>query len=224
MTDSTLIRWIDGEAPAGTSSGTTWGMPFPRGTVHGPDALTVTDAGGARVPSQAWPLATWPDGSLKWAGIALPATDSPSASYQVGHDAGAAPSGGDAPPSGVQEAQGAPGAHGGARVSVAESPGAFTVDTGALQMEISRSGSTLFTSLTSGRDEEDPSVSSLIDTWIQLDNENEAGQMRRTLFVRKARGMAHSGTVRRLHLADDGITLRNTHGDPGIGQEGGERR
>ena len=141
MTDSTLIRWIDGEAPAGTSNGTTWGMPFPRGAVHGPEALRVADAGGARVASQAWPLATWPDGSLKWAGIALPATDSPSASYQVRYDAGAAPSDGDAPPSGTPEALR------GARVSVTESPDALTVDTGALQMVISRSGSTLFTSL-----------------------------------------------------------------------------
>ncbi len=78
MTDSTLIRWIDGQAPAEISGGTTWGMPFARGSVPGADALSVADAAGAPLPSQAWPLATWPDGSLKWAGIALPATDTPS--------------------------------------------------------------------------------------------------------------------------------------------------
>jgi hypothetical protein len=74
MTDSTLIRWIDGEAPAEISGGTTWGMPFASGTVAGTGALSVEDAAGSPVPSQSWPLATWPDGSLKWAGITLAAT------------------------------------------------------------------------------------------------------------------------------------------------------
>jgi hypothetical protein len=141
MTDSTMIRWIDGGTPAAISGGTTWGMPFARGTVPAASALRVTDAGGTAVPSQAWPLATWPDGSLKWAGLALPATDTPSAGYRVEYDAGAAPSGGGLPPSSV------PPAVPGARVSVTESGETVTVDTGVLQMVIRRGGSTLFSEL-----------------------------------------------------------------------------
>ncbi|MDQ0767556.1 hypothetical protein QF031_000305 [Pseudarthrobacter defluvii] len=135
MTDSTLIRWIDGQAPTEISGGTTWGMPFARGTVPGTEALTVTDATGTNVPSQAWPLATWPDGSLKWAGIALPATDSPSDTYRVAADGGTATAA-SRPPSDASS------------VTVTEGADALTVDTGVLQMVIHRSGSTLFTSLT----------------------------------------------------------------------------
>ncbi len=196
MTDSTLIRWIDGEAPAGTSSGTTWGMPFPRGAVHGPDALTVTDAGGARVPSQAWPLATWPDGSLKWAGIALPATDSPSASYQVRHDAGAAPSEGDAPPSGVPDSGAGSEAMGGARVTVTENPDALTVDTGALQMVISRSGHTLFSSLT--RDGRTVARDARLVSLLQDGIPEEAGTASREQFTGEVTAVAleQDGPVR----------------------------
>ena len=85
MTETTL-NWLDGGAPAALSGGTTWGMPFARGSVAGAGGISVADAAGRTVPSQAWPLATWPDGSLKWAGIALPATDAPSAHYNVTSD------------------------------------------------------------------------------------------------------------------------------------------
>ena len=132
MADS-LIRWIDGQAPT-EIGGTTWGMPFPRGTVRGVEALAVTDATGTRAPSQAWPLATWPDGSLKWAGIALPATEAPSDSYQVTSD-------GDTTTAASQPASD------GASVRVTERADALVVDTGVLEMVINRSGSTLFSSL-----------------------------------------------------------------------------
>jgi len=134
MTDSTLIRWIDGQAPTEISGGTTWGMPFARGTVPGTGALAVTDASGMSVPSQVWPLATWPDGSLKWAGIALPATDSPSGTYHVTSDGGTTAAAGQ-PPSGAGS------------VAVTEGADALVVDTGVLRMVINRSGSTLFSSL-----------------------------------------------------------------------------
>ena len=134
MTDNTLIRWIDGQAPTEISGGTTWGMPFARGSVPGADALAVADAAGTSLPSQAWPLATWPDGSLKWAGIALPATDTPSGTYQVRADAGA-------PTAGRQPAPG------GTDVTVTEDAGVLTIDTGILRMVINRGGSTLFSSL-----------------------------------------------------------------------------
>jgi circadian clock protein KaiC len=69
----------------------------------------------------------------------------------------------------------------------------------------------LFTSLVSRHDNEDPAVSSLIDTWIQLDNENVDGTLCRSLYVRKSRGMAHSGRVRRLHLGATGINLSDAN-------------
>jgi hypothetical protein len=148
MTDSTIIRWIDGDAPAEISGGTTWGMPFPRGAVSGTGTLAVADDEGTRVPSQVWPLATWPDGSLKWAGIALPATDSPSPSYRVTYDDGAAPSEGNVPPSGTNGSPCTNDSQTRHGVTVTKTAEDITVDTGKLQMVIKHSGSTLFSTLT----------------------------------------------------------------------------
>lgn len=48
-------------------------MPWPRGAIKKDQAFTLTDANGGTIPLQSWPLAYWPDGSLKWIGFAAPA-------------------------------------------------------------------------------------------------------------------------------------------------------
>ncbi|GMA27869.1 Tat pathway signal sequence domain protein [Arenivirga flava] len=73
------LRWLDGEPPAWLPAGATWGLPLPRGTVADAAGLRLTDPSGAAVPAQFWPLATWPDGSLKWAGAAIGAGRPPAA-------------------------------------------------------------------------------------------------------------------------------------------------
>ncbi|WP_285241858.1 Tat pathway signal sequence domain protein [Pseudarthrobacter sp. MEB009] len=169
MTVNTPIRWLDGEAPAEISGGTTWGMPFARGSVAGPELLNVTDDLGAPVSSQAWTLATWPDGSLKWAGLALPASSTPAAGYRVGAGGSAAGAGGSAAGTGEGgpgTGEGGPGTgEGGPGVDhtsgrdaaaatpgpvlhITEAPDAITVNTGKLRMVLPRSGTTLFSSLT----------------------------------------------------------------------------
>ena len=70
------LRWLDGEAPADTA-GVTWGAPLPRGVVTDPARLRVRETAGEQRPAQFWPLATWPDGSLKWVGCAIGATAAP---------------------------------------------------------------------------------------------------------------------------------------------------
>ncbi|MBQ9661260.1 MAG: hypothetical protein IJV37_08415 [Bacteroidales bacterium] len=55
----------------GAPQGTAWGVPFAKGAVRPAEtAFTLTDANGRTIPSSAWTLATWPDGSLKWLGMA----------------------------------------------------------------------------------------------------------------------------------------------------------
>jgi circadian clock protein KaiC len=68
---------------------------------------------------------------------------------------------------------------------------------------------TVFTSLQHNPISEDPSVSSLIDNWVQLRNLESDWQRDRGLFIQKARGMAHSNQVRGFVLTDDGIKLRD---------------
>ncbi|MEM9964529.1 MAG: hypothetical protein AAGC58_04195, partial [Asticcacaulis sp.] len=67
----TDLIWLDG-APPKNFEGVTLGVPWPRGALKKNASLTV--AGAA---SQSWPIAYWPDGSVKWTAmrplsIALP--------------------------------------------------------------------------------------------------------------------------------------------------------
>ncbi len=76
----------------------------------------------------------------------------------------------------------------------------------------------MFTSLTTAGHESEDSVigvSSLIDTWIQLRNQESNGERNRTLYVLKARGMAHSNQVREFALTDNGVQLLDVYTGPG---------
>jgi circadian clock protein KaiC len=50
-------------------------------------------------------------------------------------------------------------------------------------------------------------ISSLIDTWIMLDNVDVAGERNRTLCVRKSRGTAHSNQIREFLITAHGLNL-----------------
>ena len=64
----------------------------------------------------------------------------------------------------------------------------------------------VFTSLIhEGHAGDDPSISSLIDNWVQLRNLETDAQNDRGVFVQKARGMAHSNQIREFKLTNKGI-------------------
>lgn len=48
----------------------TFGVPFDEGEVTEGTVMALTDASGKSVPTDTWPLAYWPDGSVKWLGAA----------------------------------------------------------------------------------------------------------------------------------------------------------
>ena len=54
-------------------------------------------------------------------------------------------------------------------------------------------------------------MSTLADTWIQLDYLVQAGERNRGLSIIKSRGTAHSNQVRELILSDAGVTLTDTY-------------
>jgi len=64
------VAWLDDVAPT-EHEGQTWGYPWPRGTRYSEAGYQLTGAGA--VPVQTWPLAWWPDGSIKWTAHAIPA-------------------------------------------------------------------------------------------------------------------------------------------------------
>lgn len=64
--------WLDGSAPA-HDTGQSFGLAWPQGALRPQTALAAHDASGAEIAVQSWITATWPDGSVKWTGHALPA-------------------------------------------------------------------------------------------------------------------------------------------------------
>jgi circadian clock protein KaiC len=68
----------------------------------------------------------------------------------------------------------------------------------------------VLTSLTPGLtdvERTETTISSLMDTWIVLTNDNVSGHHRRGLYVLKSRGMAHSNELREFVLTDRGFDL-----------------
>ena len=116
-----------GGTPPNTPTGISWGVPWPQGAVKRGATFSL-NAHGADLPVQTWPLAYWPDGSMKWsgfatvvpAGITSPITLSPGSSTAKG------------------------------ALSVAKNGNAIAVDTGAMKCAISISGANIIDSISIG--------------------------------------------------------------------------
>jgi hypothetical protein len=68
------LTWLGGEAPP-MATGVSWGVPFMRSSVAKNTSFALA---GSELPLQNWPLAYWPDGSVKWMGFAtVAASQSP---------------------------------------------------------------------------------------------------------------------------------------------------
>jgi hypothetical protein len=154
------IRWLDGKAPA-LAQGTSWGTPWPQGKLRDPKKLVLRSTDGRSVALQSWPLAYWPDGSLKWTAHAL----SPGIAT------------GDGPFEVV--------AQGGAKLtktlSVTDSATGIDVDTGTFTCRFAKSGTSVITSLSRG------GVEALRDGKLVLIRQDQAagadaGQVRQELF------------------------------------------
>jgi circadian clock protein KaiC len=76
---------------------------------------------------------------------------------------------------------------------------------------------TLFTSLTQGGhslNQSEAAMSSLMDSWILLQDLEGNGERNRVLYVLKARGMAHSNQVREFLISNRGIDLVDAYIGP----------
>lgn len=71
LPQSAPLGWLD-QGPPTAPQGVSFGVPWPKGQVRDAQALALT-AGTRNLPVQSWPLAFWPDGSLKWTGHAVAA-------------------------------------------------------------------------------------------------------------------------------------------------------
>lgn len=71
--DPVTLNWLGATAPA-APVGVSWGIPWPKGAIQPNTPMRLTTATGTSLPLQTWPVAYWPDGSVKWSGHALAAT------------------------------------------------------------------------------------------------------------------------------------------------------
>jgi len=76
---------------------------------------------------------------------------------------------------------------------------------------------TLFTSLTQGGhalQQSEAAMSSLMDSWLLLQDLEGNGERNRVLYVLKARGMAHSNQVREFLISNRGVDLVDAYIGP----------
>ncbi|WP_392969571.1 Tat pathway signal sequence domain protein [Streptomyces sp. LN245] len=123
--DPVSLDWLE-DGGLGAAPGSTVGVPWPRGTYRQDQTFALADADGNAVPVQSWPIAYWPDGSLKWTAHAV-SSDAGKLTLTAGEPA--APE---------------------RKVTVDKSGGAITVSTGVITAKIGKSGSALVKSVTRG--------------------------------------------------------------------------
>jgi hypothetical protein len=121
------LHWLDGTSPT-FPTGAAWGTPWPRGAVIADTAFSL-HAEGAEIPVQTWPLAYWPDGSLKWTGHAV-GPNVPASERLTLTPGGATP---------VRPVE--------QSVTVRETADAIDVYTGVMTCRVSKQGNALFTSI-----------------------------------------------------------------------------
>ncbi|KAF8985789.1 hypothetical protein BDQ17DRAFT_1415302 [Cyathus striatus] len=119
------LHWLS-SVPSFTPTGTAFGLPWAQGEVDRTTPFTVQDQSGDGVPVQSWPLAYWPDGSLKWTGHALGTNTGLASTLHLSTGTPTEPAN---------------------PVSVSETTSAVTVTTGSFTATIPKSGTTLLTSL-----------------------------------------------------------------------------
>jgi hypothetical protein len=118
------LNWLNG-APS-LACGVSWGVPFARGVVAKDANFTLTTSSGRQLPLQFWPLAYWPDGSIKFAGFATVADSTANAPLILAQ--------GDA-------------ANGGPAVSVRQTAESLEIDTGRMRCRVPKRGSAVMDSL-----------------------------------------------------------------------------
>ena len=128
--DEVALHWI-GDAPA-TDKAVSFGVPFDEGYAQEGEKWILATRAGQTVGTDTWPLAYWPDGSVKWLGVAAvaPATSEGLTLKKAPKKSKQEPTIG--------------------KLSVSETEGQIQINTGAVSAYIPRQGACLIDSLLYG--------------------------------------------------------------------------
>lgn len=119
------LTWLGGKPPD-SAVGVSWGVPWPRGAMPQGKKLGLKTEDGRSIPTQTWPLAFWPDGSLKWSGFAIAARPGMGELLSINADYASLPE---------------------VKITVWEEVDGVDIITGPLTCRIARSGATIVESL-----------------------------------------------------------------------------
>jgi hypothetical protein len=111
------LGWLGNEVPR-VAGGVSWGVPWAKGAVRAGSTFSLSGGAGP-LPLQSWPLASWPDGSVKWSGLATVVPAGMAGPFTLAIGAGAPVSG---------------------RLTVSHENGSVVVDTGVLRCAIPAAG------------------------------------------------------------------------------------
>jgi hypothetical protein len=119
------LTWLADQPPVATT-GVSWGVPWPKGSVRREAAFRLRNQ-DADLPLQSWPLAYWPDGSIKFTGFATVLPAGAKGPFLLSPGSGSSAAG---------------------TVAVTKDARAVLVDTGALKCSIPLTGPNLIESMT----------------------------------------------------------------------------
>ena len=118
--DSTVqLKWLGAKTPA-MATGVSWGVPFKKGVVQPESDYMLKDSNGTSMMVQSWPMAYWPDGSIKWVGLSTVAGPENSSTFQLQANSTSKKTTG--------------------QIQVTESEESVQINTGVLQCDIPRRG------------------------------------------------------------------------------------
>ena len=167
------VVWLDGTAPS-AHEGQSWGQPWPRGTRFDKRGYVLEGAGSTREAVQTWPMAWWPDGSIKWTGHAAAANGARTGSLRV-------------LPGTAKLAQ---------TLFVREAGDAITVTVGQTVWTVGRSGEALIRSAKVGSAEVLQSVRLLASAQDRPDDEDGAPTLARWTSSIESATVEQSGPIR----------------------------
>lgn len=122
------LTWLGEKAPS-IATGVSWGVPFGIGQVQPQSAYLLTDSNDNSMPVQSWPLAYWPDGSLKWVGLSTVVGPTSGLTFQL------------------QAVKKATATQASQKIQLTSTKDAIVIDTGILQCEIPKQGNEFISSL-----------------------------------------------------------------------------
>lgn len=118
------LTWLADQPPV-MPTGVSWGVPWPKGSIRQDTHFRLRNE-NTDLPLQSWPLAWWPDGSIKWTGFATVVPQGATGKFLLSAGAGSSSSG---------------------AITVTKDGRTVTVDTGTIKCSIPLSGPNLIDSM-----------------------------------------------------------------------------